>query len=162
MSWAWHSSALACSKKICYFPVPQISKRPLNGHFCLKIGHFGWQNGHGARWKYCYLNGSDKLTNCTSVLGLIHFAMLFITFLSLQGLKMVILDRRMDMELSENIFTYMASSNLVFIWPELRVSLRQTGLRQGWTVACLCRCMLHCFPTLGSWLCQNNLQEVQL
>ena len=45
---------------------------------------------------------------------------------------------------------------------QLRVSLRQTGLRQGWTVACGCRCMLHCFPTLGSWLCQNNLQEVQL
>ena len=45
---------------------------------------------------------------------------------------------------------------------ELRVSLRQTGLRQGWTVACGCGCMLHCFPTLGSWLCQNNLQEVQL
>ena len=29
---------------------------------------------------------------------------------------------------------------------ELRVSLRHTGLRKGWTVACSCKCMLHCFP----------------
>ena len=30
-------------------------------------------------------------------------------------------------------------------------------LDRGWTVACSCRCMLQCFPMLGSWLCQNNL-----
>ena len=45
---------------------------------------------------------------------------------------------------------------------ELRVSLRTTGLRLGQRMDHCIRMQVHCFPTLGSWLYQNNLQEVQL
>ena len=54
---------------------------------------------------------------------------------------------------AENLFP-------LIIW--LSVSELRVSLRQRWPVTSGCMCMLHGFPIIGSWLCQNNLQEVQL